>query len=143
MKLSILFPFILPIFFIIIFGCADSKDLESVEIVAKSENSSDDSETDLFVCESTASGGDGYRMFKAVGRYSDDSTTTLTDDITWSSDASNDSILSDDIPGLVYCSTAWGVLGIKVTYSPNATDSSSTSDTDSNEHTDSALVRAQ
>ncbi len=143
MKLSYGLIFSLAILLLIMVGCADSKDFESIEIVAESSNGGDESASDIFVCESTASSGDGYRKFKAVGRYDDDSTTVLTDDVTWTSDASDDSILSDDIPGLVYCRSAWGILGIKITYSLNTIDSSSTSDNSSNEYTDTALIRAE
>ncbi len=146
MKLSYGLIFYLAILLLILVGCADSKDFESIEIVADSSNGdvgSSDQE-DLFFCITKNSGGEGRRLFKAVGRYNDGSTTVLTDDVTWSSDASNDSILSDIIPGLVYCSTAWSTdLGIKITYTLNTIDSSSTSDNNSNEYTDSAFVRAE
>ena len=143
MKLSKLSVFILATSLFTLLSCADSKDFESVEIVAASSDASDDSSSDLFICKAASNSGSGYRLFKAVGRYSDDSTEELTDEVTWSSDASDDSILSSIIPGKVYCNTAWGNIGIKITYSLNTSDSSTTSTSDSNEFTDTANVEAK
>ena len=43
------------------------------------------------------------KQFYAVGYYSDDSTTDLTDEATWAaSDSTGDSLLSSSIPGMVF-----------------------------------------
>lgn len=122
------------------YGCADSKDFESVEIEPKISNSSDNIAANTYVCQSTV---DGYRLFEAVGKYSDGSSTDLTEEVQWSSDATDDTILSDEIAGLVYCNSDWGILGVKVTYSLSTSDSSSTSDSDTTDYTDSILVSAE
>lgn len=127
----------------VLVGCADYEKLESIEISPVVADNGDDSANDLYVCNAKETGGNGFRQFKVTGHYSDDSTENLTADSKWTTDASDDSYVSDTIPGTVYCTKAYGVIGILATYSEDASESDST-DTDSSvDFTDSVLVNAK
>lgn len=134
MKLGTL-PFILTVLILILAGCKDSADFEEVKIEPVVSNSSDTTSSDLYVCVLST----GFRKFEAVGKYSDGSDKDLTEDVTWTSDASDDSVLSSTINGLVYCNSDWGKMGLKVTYSLSTSESGS----EKTEYTDTVIVDVQ
>jgi hypothetical protein len=142
--------FVFIIIFIIcaVMACKESKDLDSIEISAVIEITADGDLTgdeigkDLYVCESSI---DKYRQFKVNGLYKDDSEEDLTDEVVWTSDATEDTVLSDAVPGTVYCRSAFGVFGVVATYTLNTGDSnsSSTDDASNTEFKDSVLIKAR
>jgi uncharacterized membrane protein len=122
-------------------SCSDYEKLESIEITPTVTDASDDTVNDIYICRANAN--NGYRKFEVIGHYNDDSTENLTSDSEWTTDASDDSYLSGKIPGMVYCKTPYGVIGILATYTLDNTGTGSTTSEDTEDFTDDVLVRAE
>lgn len=124
------------------YGCKERHAIESIEISPVTENSNDKTASGKYVCDPD---GEAYRQFEVTGLYSDDDNEDLTDEVTWSTDSSDDSVLSTVIPGMVYCNNDYGVFGVMATYELESGESSSSDeeeDSDS-ELTDTVLIDTQ
>lgn len=127
--------------FLVFVACKETVTLDSIEISPVSSDNGDNTSNDVYVCSSS---GAGYRQFQVTANYSDDDTKDISDKVTWSTDASDDSYLSSLVSGLVYCSTDYGVIGLQASYTIESGETTeSDNDSDSTELKDSVLVDAQ
>ncbi len=130
---------------LVLVSCKEYNSLDSILISPTSSDPSDDTDADIYICRTTASGGLGYRQFKVIGEYDDDDTEDLSDEVTWSTDkdASDDTNLFDLVPGFVQCNDAYGLIGVKATYTIESGVSSEGEEGSSSDISDSVIVNAQ
>lgn len=112
------------------YGCKERHAIESIEISPVTKNENDTPSSDLYVCE--VDGDNNKREFEATGKYSDGDNEDLTDEVIWSTDASDDSILSSEIPGRVYCNKNYGSYAVIATYELESGESFSSDSDDEN-----------
>lgn len=130
------------VFLALISSCKEIGTLEEIKIHEKGNESN----STVIGCSVNT----GYLQLAVTGYYSDDSDEDLTNSVTWSSDTTDtttDISLSNQIPGLVYCSgSATGeIMGVKAVYELNTSETGSTSSASAatTDFVDTAIVKTK
>ena len=127
---------ILPV--VLFTACKEYNSLDSIEITPLVAHGSDNAASSLYVCDSS---GDQFRQFQVIGTYDDDDTEDLSSEVTWTADSTGDEYLSENVPGLVSCTSNIGLFGIKATYTFENEVSGEGEETNSSELTDTIIMQ--
>lgn len=144
MENSKILIFISIVLFAYLLGCSEGREFDSLEVRPETYTSENYPYCCPYNSDATCDNGsgytaNGYRYFEAIGVYSDDSEEDLTDEVTWETDASDDSVLSSTANGLVWCNKITGAFSISAKYTLSSSDSGTSSES-STTYSDSVIV---